>query len=589
MSDRTKLEELSKELPERERRDLLEKITRRMRQEEREEILPVAMAEEERERLIREEIQRISWWVRFFFWLQGLLTGRTRKELFLGYKISQLKAHIRQKNSGLSGFATRDLTPRFAQRLFDLYSAAYPLMGIFRSFHFQPEFQQEAIVYLLQSLYAESRITLEELTPLEELEDIFDQSGSEEELRKLVLRRFADYLKAIPESLFEQLEEGLKPLLYLRGIVLFPYSVEFRQFNCLVNPDRLEDKYPPFQHAPVMLMLDDLERLYYAIYLCLKLEKDWAIHEAVLRFYLLRDRHLEESADELPQLVVDLARGFSVLVREVEEFNRRVPVMEIVKYYRRDPYYRLAFNIPRCGLKTIYTTTARAAFLKQLDDQLLSIKERVVDRKIAKQFGTAKLRDLYYYTREADPEGSRLDAPSFVHAKSLRLLGNFLVHSYKGGIQEAVHLASAYLLSNSRIAQTRLMQFASGLEELEAKIVLFDRTLAPDEDDGKTLARFRRARPIDLEEQKLYRSFIGQKNREARDLVSRGRDDLQGIRRTFMDLLTSPAESVKSILRTIHFYRGRNESLQQILKSYVDIISDFSNLLDQLLSLEKGS
>ena len=64
MAEKTKLEELSGELPDKEREELLNKIFKSGKQEDREEIIPVILKEDERERLISEEILRISWFVK---------------------------------------------------------------------------------------------------------------------------------------------------------------------------------------------------------------------------------------------------------------------------------------------------------------------------------------------------------------------------------------------------------------------------------------------------------------------------------------------------------------------------------------------
>jgi len=179
--------------------------------------------------------------------------------------------------------------------------------------------------------------------------------------------------------------------------------------------------------------------------------------------------------------------------------------------------------------------------------------------------------------------------PFFSHCKSLKILYNYLARKYKGTIQEGVQLSSAYVLSTNRLIQNRLMQCAAGLEELEAKIVLFDRSLSPDEDDGKALMRLKHGRSLDANDQKLYRSFISQKDREAFELIERGKEYLLGIKNIFNDIITSPMESVKSILKTIHFQRGRHETLLQILKRNAELIEEYYNFMDQLIALEKGT
>ncbi len=589
MTEKTKLEELAGELPERERQELLDKITRRIRLDEPKEIVRVQIKESERDRLIRDEMPRVSWWVRFLLWFQGVVTGRTRRDLYLRRKLSGLKRHVRRISPGIAGMDTRDLTPRFAQRLFDLYSAAHPLIGLMRSFHFQNEFHQGSIAYLVESRYPDCRTRLEELMPLEEMEAVLDRTGSEEELRRLLLRRFGEYLKEIPDQFFSQLDDGIRPLYYLRNLVLFPFSALFRHFNYTAGDNHLDEKYPVFRRAPVMQMLDQLERLYYGIDLALRLEKSGTIHEEILWYYCLRERHLEEGSDELTRQVAGLTRLPAALVRAAEEFHRRVPVMDLIRYFRQDPYYRLMFNVPRYSLKTFYITGARASFTAQLEEQLRRVKEKVIDRKIGKLFGASRLVELQHYARDPETESARRDLPVFAHTKSLCLFYNFLLQFYQGGIQEALRLALIHLLPNNRIAQTRLMQFASGLGEMEARIARFDRGLSPEEEDGKALRRYRNLRPGDLDDLKMFRSFTAAKKREALDLLRKGGEDLRGIRQAFADLLASPAESVKSLLKTTHFYRGKSDTLQQILKGNVDLVTDFTNLMDQLLVVEKGS
>ena len=119
------------------------------------------------------------------------------------------------------------------------------------------------------------------------------------------------------------------------------------------------------------------------------------------------------------------------------------------------------------------------------------------------------------------------------------------------------------------------MQNISGLEDLEARIVLFDRSLSPDEEDGKQLGRFRFSVATDLLLQKTYRAFVSQKDRDARDLIEKSRDFLAGVRKIFDDIRTSTFENTRSLLKTIHLYRGRNQTLGQILNARSEAISSF--------------
>jgi hypothetical protein len=578
MVKKTRLEELSGELPDKEREELLNKISRTGKQEDREEIIPVTLKKDERERLVSEEMLRISWFFKVLLWLKGLLTGKSKRELFLKMQLNRVKYHIRQRNPGLTGFETRNLTPKFANYLYDLYIASYPLLDFFKSFNLEPEFRNNSIISLVEA----------NLIPLEKLEEIYEKSGSEGELKKEVLRKFNEYIKQIPEKLFGQLEEGIKPLLFLKNIVLFSYSSMFTHFNYNLS-GKPSEKHPYFHHAPAMLLLDKLEKLYYSVFLATQLGKKWLLHEELVRFYGTGKLELEDNSEELEQRATDLTRSVIALESAIHKFQAKVPLMELIRYFRRDPYYRLIFNVPKLYLKAIYTASIKNRFLEQLDEHKQAIKERVADKKIDELFKGSKLLELYYYVPKQSVEERERGIPFFSHCKSLKILYNYLVRKYKGTIQECVQLSSAYVLSTNRLIQNRLMQCAASLEELEAKIVLFDRSLSPDEDDGKTMMHFKHGRSLDVNEQKLYRSFISQKDREAFELIERGKECLLGIKNIFNDIITSPMESVKSILKTIHFQRGRNETLLQILKRNAELIEEYYNFMDQLIALEKGT
>jgi hypothetical protein len=80
-----------------------------------------------------------------------------------------------------------------------------------------------------------------------------------------------------------------------------------------------------------------------------------------------------------------------------------------------------------------------------------------------------------------------------------------------------------------------------------------------------------------------------QKDKEARELLDQGIEYLIGIKRVYDDLLFSPMESIKSALKTLHYFKGKNQTLSGLLRVVSDLIVDFQELLSQLVALEKGS
>ncbi len=639
MLEKTKLEVMSSELPERERRELLARITRGQDREEADAVRRVELKAEERDRLISQELGQVSLWTRFVLWLMSLFTGRSRKDLFLSNRIASLKRSIKAAAPGVSGFETRNLTPRFARYLYDLYAAAYPLRDLFQTFARDEAFREGVLAALFEAKYPEARKELSDLVPLSEMEAAYTGSGNEEEVRKIVLRRYNDYFKKIPDRLFHLIEEGLKPLLFFRALALFPYSLVFRHFNYFPG-ERLDDKYPYFDNGSAMLVLDLLERLFAALSLVGRLGGEWFCHEELLRFYAHYRAWgaeeawsaaqaglsgvqpgvagavqpgvavvgpqagalpgvsagaqgappvLEPDSQELAGRAEEMARALAEVAAAAGQFERRVPLLDLLRYFRRDPYLRLEFSIPRLQLRPTYAGLLREKFLAQLADKLSIVKQNVIERRLRDIFRSEQLLELFYYNDRPGFDFRKLGLPHFAHTRSLMVLYNFLSKIYKGYVQDAIQAANSYVFAGNRIVQTRLLQSAGGLEELEAKIVLLDRSLSPEEEDGRALTGFRTRISTDTSQQKLYRGFVAQKDKEARDLLEQGIDHLQSVKRHFDETVSSPVESIKATLKTLHFSRGRNQTLAALLKSTSELIGDFLELLRQLSALEKGA
>jgi len=585
MLEKTKLEEISSELPEAERRELLARITRSLGNAGQGAYSRIELKQEERDRLLAGEMQNLSPWARFILWMRGLLSGKSKQDLFVDLKIKQLKRGIRHTSSGLTGFETRDLSPKFARQLFDLYYASFPLREMFQAFHTDQHFRNQAVTRLFDTKLPDAKTKLEDFLPMEDMEQIFHDTGSEEEVRKRLLRKFNDYIKRIPDKLVRQLEEGIKPLTQLKNLVLFPYAGTFRHFNYQLTRGTLEEKYPFFTSAPVMLMLEQLDRLWHALNLAANLGGEWFCHEELFSYFLEESLDGEEEGEE----IFELTNALVQLVDSANEFIKKIPTLDLLRYFRKDPYYKLVFAIPRFHAKPLYINGLKDRILGQLEERIIAVKKSVIEAKVKEIFKSDQLYEMFYYIETPNFNYEALELPYFSYTKSVKILYNYLSRIYKGYIQETLQIVNSYIVAGNRITQTRLNQYAAGLEELEAKLVLLDRSLAPDEDDGKTLLRLRHRLATDLTQQKLYRGFVLQKNREARELVDQGMEYLIGIKRVYDDLLSSPMESVKSALKTLHFYKGKNQTLSTLLRLTSDLVADFQDLLNQLVALEKDS
>jgi hypothetical protein len=445
------------------------------------------------------------------------------------------------------------------------------------------------------TFYVEQRLehakkSVEEFVPAVEMEEIFSQSGQTEEIKKKLSLRLNDYLRSIPETFILQLEEQAKLHLYIGRLADFPFASFFRYFNHILG-EPADAKYPAFEHAPVMLTLDLMEKLHVHFSLIHRCAPDYLYAEEPVAYYLLVRAGLKPD-DEQGKIESELSRlrsDVTDLAREIVSFEAAVPLLDLLRYFRRDPWYQLMFNAPRLYLKSLYFSTLKARLGVELEEKLGAVKERVIGRKILELLRGQRFIDFNYYKEVPDFDFRKLGLPYFSCIRSLGLTYNYLLQQFKGTVQEAAQLVSGTALANNRITQNRLNQNISGLEDLEARIVLFDRSLSPDEEDGKQLGRFRFSVATDLLLQKSYRAFVVQKDREARDLMEKAKEYLAGVRKILDDIRMSTFENTRSLLKVIHTYRGRNLTLGQILNARSESIAAFLKLVDQLLEIEKGS
>ena len=592
MQERTRLEELSLELPEQERRELLERIGKQADREETEDAAPVELKEDEREKIISAEMNKSGAWVRFLIWLRTFLTGKSKREAFIDIRLSGVRAYIRATSPGITGFETRDLTPKFARRLFDVYLRVQPLLSLYHTLESDKAVKGAAYAWYLESRWADAKKTVEEFISSSEMEDIFAQTGQADEIRRKLAVRLNEYVRSVPESLVLQLEEQARLHVALGRLVSFPFAAFFRYFSYMLAEEE-EGKYPVFEHAPVMLTLDLVEKLHVTLSLLRRCAPDYVYAEEPVAYYFAARLGLKQTeAKDRPKIDAELVklRGeITAVAQEVDGFAASVPLVDLLRFFRRDPWFQLVVSPPRLYLRSLYFSSLKSRMGEELENQLGTIKERVIDRKIQEVLKGQKIVEFEYYRENAEFDFRKLDFPYFSCMRSLTLLNNYILQQFKGAVQDAAAIVASTALANNRIIQNRLTLSISGIEDLEARITLFDRSLSPDEEDGKQLGRYRFSAATDLLLQRSYRGFVVQKDKEARDLIEKAREYLVGIRRIFDEVRTSTFESTRSLLKTLHQYRGRNQTLGQILNARGENIGSFLKLLDQLQEMEKGS
>ena len=644
MNSRPVLRELSRSLSERERKELLDKINRSINLSDSSDnsIYPKKMNDEEREILIEHDMQNASFFARFLLWIRSIVTGKNKKDIFLELKMSSLKNSIQKRNPGLTGFETRNLSPKTAQEFFSLFVLVNPLIPLYRKIWSDTNSFENALVGLLERSLPEPKKDLFQLVSNEEMEDVYAKTGVKEKVRDLVNDRIEAYIEHIPVETFAQLEDQIKPVYYLKEVVLFPYLRFFKLFHYTPQPT---DEKPLFKSASAILALEYLEKMFYAVYTATKIEEPISLDKKFAQHLLSstgelvtpveedgsRDTEKREedeqsgdgdtTTDELPseeheatlsdssngggtegtethdatqdddtdyetgrELVLSVQR----VLRGVHEFSKAVPLVELIRYFKKDPYYQLIFYIPKLYLKEFYLSILKIRFIPKVDEVFPEVRKNVIEKKIQDLFKGKRLGGFLYYRDYTSTDFSNLGLPTFSHDRSANLLYNYIRQFYRGTIQELVQILSRGLLKTNRITLNRLLLHAASVEDLEDKLKSFDNSLSPDEEDGKLFQRIRHSLASDSTHQRLFRNLVVQKDKEVESLLEKGKEGFLGIKKIFDELLSSPMESVKQKLHTHYMVNGKSQSLEELLRNQSNHIEKFHRLLQQLSKIERG-
>ena len=153
-------------------------------------------------------------------------------------------------------------------------------------------------------------------------------------------------------------------------------------------------------------------------------------------------------------------------------------------------------------------------------------------------------------------------------------------------MQEAAQIVAGTALASNRILQNRLTQNVSGLEDLEARIVLFDRFLSPDEEDGKQLGGTGSASPRICSCRKATaRSSCRRTARPGTDRQG------PGVPTGSEDFRRDPHEHIRQhpfAPEDAHMYRGRNQTLGPDPRGRAEAIGAFL-APRSAAEIEKGS
>jgi hypothetical protein len=604
MSDRSIFQELSSSLNEKERNELLKKILKSLSltNEIQEQVYAKQITLEDRNVKLSEELKLLDPITRFWYWLVSKVTGRSRRTILLNNKVKSLKNTIRHRAKNITGFETRNLTPEFANKIFELYMVSVPLKKLYTILWEQKNSFQVIFRHLLDLRIPDKISELEHLITKDEMIAIYDQTGAKTEIKVSIDARLREYIDSIPDMIYHEVEGSILPLYYLKDLVQFPFMSFFKLFHFTPDQDTDPDKLF-FKNASAMVALEFLEKLYIALYSVQKIPHPIPINEDLMIYLaVLTDLQPTEMGkmpttpeweninigEDLRDKADKIYKDMNTLVEMVKNRFKNFPLTEIIRYFRKDPYYQLIYYPPKLKLKDFYESSLRIKILKDFDLIFPTIRRAYIDGQIEKLFKGKKMINFLHYREYKSIDYQKLGLPFFTHTLSVKILFNYFRHFYFDWIQEAVQMIGRGILSQNRLTLERLLTYAAAVEDISDKIRAFDESLNPDAEDGKLFQKLRFSLAQDPTHQRMYRNLVMQKEKLVTSIIDRGVDSLQGIEKVFSEITTSPSPVIRTQLENHFIINGRPKNLRAILSSRLEHLKIFRELMYQIIKYEEN-
>ncbi len=608
-------EDLSSSISERERKDLLKKINLSMNINPGidESIYNVEVSREDKNRMIIEDLKHLGFFERLIIKIRQIFTGKSEEAVYTSIRFRQLKKSINRKMPGITGFETRNISRNMGEIVYNLYLKVSPLILVFRDFWSQGETFHLVLSELINERMEGAVRDIDDLITNEEIEKILYDNETKGAIRDEVLKKLNLHIKKIPQKIFDEIEDEIMPLYYFRTIVLFPYFQFLKLFG--FDSTAAEGSYS-FKSASAMLCLEHLEKLYYAVYMVLKVTTPIRINELVGKYFYRSDSagsggevYMESSEDNSSSSEEGEEEGESAdkkngnkpgeeldwfysrlndIYAESRKISRKVPLIELIKYFRNDIYYKLAFYIPRLKLKDFYYSNLKIHLLEQVDTKYTNARNVLIEKNIDRFFNNIQLKKFMHYRYYTSFDYNKIGVTYFHHVKTLEILFNYLDHYYNNQYRNLIDIVARVVLSQDKITANSIMVQLSTLDDSLIKIKDFDNSLGPDEDDGKLFLRLRYGLGNDNAYLKMYKSFISQKNKVTKDIINKTLESYESILKILTQLLASPSYEVKNTLNMHYMINGKTKTFKEHITECMDNIKYFKSLVVQLMKFEEG-
>lgn len=469
------------------------------------------------------------------YWVKNLISIKTEEDFLLEAKLSTLRSSIKNRPTAFADFTRRVFLPHLAERIHSVYQLVSPLVEPIKGLADDIDQLQKLLRQFIEHRLPSPKTALVEFISIEEMKQVFFQSESKQELIVEIEKRLSQYFTSIDWETITKLKHDLLPFYSLRNLMVFPFEEALQCFKARLDGEA----HPRFEEAPIFPTIEYLELFFCVLYPFRTYSAELLLPPEILTYLAgILDGSPEsiriQEAD--PSRLDSIKQIFRKLVHTCQLILKEIPLVELIRYFRGDPYYRVMIYQPKVHLKDFYTYSLTFKVFSDFEAFFAKVRFDILEDLMNQLFKGEPLTEFQHYMNSQLNLVPKQGYPGFTHHRSLVLLHNFIRKIYKNHIQGTIHVLNRTITNRVRESVSQMLIHASGIEEIEVRLSKFDGSFAPDTETGKMMAVLKLVLDRDPKQQKLYRSLIAEKDKEGKDILEKGLVDLESLLLGFQNI-----------------------------------------------------
>ncbi|MDR1317779.1 MAG: DUF5312 family protein [Spirochaetales bacterium] len=546
---------------------------------------------------LREDMKQASVGAKLNSLMRNAFSIKSETQMLLEAKLRKLKDAIAAHKTVYTSFGNRTLSPDLAAILYEIYRFV-EILGPQVSMIFEDTSGMEKIVQqFLECRIPGAKTALTDFITVEEMKGIFFKTESRIELVGEITRRLQDYSADIATARLDQYAAGIVPLYYFRSLIAFSFQAFFNEFRLPSGAASSAETgdagdTPSFQSARIQPALDLLETLYCLLHPLKKLDPDTPVYPELLEMsYRYMSGELFSESDvsgdapaaremELSGATEKFLKDIKNLMTVTQRVLANVPLVELIRYYKNDPYYKLMIYPPRLKLTEFYQESLRLKIIGEFEIYFPQLHHGIFE-EVQRDLFSREPDDFDYFMNSGLGMTPKKGYAEFSFPGSLKILNAFIRTHYYAYIQGLIHSLNKVMAHRIRSSFSQLLVHAGSIENIGTKLKNFDLSFSPDAEDGKQFIRLKFVLDKELSQQKSYVQLVTRKNEEMKSLLDSGIAILQGI---YVSL-----SAIRKDTAFISDAATRIPGIEKIIDRSVDALFKAGKLIRYSMLTEKGT